>query len=317
MTGVQLSDRRNRARGMLLGAACGDALGARFEGHRAVVAAELLAAETASGPLTYTDDTAMMIVVTEHLLGSLHRHRDLDEAELVAAFAAAWRLEPGRGYGTAPPRIFNLVGAGVPWREAAVSVFGGRGSYGNGGAMRVAPVALVAESLSQTVELARRTASVTHTHPLGLDGAAVQACAVALALASDPRNVLDRAGFVDRLAAHTTEPELLDRLVLIRRLMWDAPPDRAARVLGNGIAAVDSVPTATLAFLRNPDDPTEAIRYAIRSGGDTDTIAAMTGAIAGARCGETALPTSWLRRLENGAHLRELADALTVAHHTG
>ena len=209
MTGVQLPDRRNRARGMLLGAACGDALGAGFEGHRAVVAAELLAAETASGPLTYTDDTAMMIVVTEHLLSSLHRDRDIDEAELVAAFAAAWRREPGRGYGTAPPRIFDLVGAGVPWREAAASMFGGRGSYGNGGAMRVAPVALVAESLSQTVELARRTAS-HHTHPPGLDRAAVQACAVALALASDPRNVLDRAGFVDRLAAHTTEPELLE-----------------------------------------------------------------------------------------------------------
>lgn len=67
-----------------------------------------------------------------------------------------------------------------------------------------------------------------------------------------------------------------------------------------------------LAFLRHPDQPAEAIRFAIRAGGDTDTVAAMAGAIAGARDGTRhPLPSSWIERLEAASRLIALADCLS------
>ncbi|WP_082404165.1 ADP-ribosylglycohydrolase family protein [Saccharothrix sp. NRRL B-16348] len=66
-----------------------------------------------------------------------------------------------------------------------------------------------------------------------------------------------------------------------------------------------------LAFLSNPDDPVEAIGYAIHASGATNSAAAMTGALAGACKGTTTLPTTWLRRFHTATRLRLLADRLT------
>lgn len=76
---------------------------------------------------------------------------------------------------------------------------------------------------------------------------------------------------------------------------------------GNDVTALGSVPTALLAFLVNRDDPAATIRYAIRAGGDTDTIAAMAGALAGARHGASALPHAWIQRLEIAERIRAVA----------
>jgi poly(ADP-ribose) glycohydrolase ARH3 len=190
--GVDDERLRDRARGALLGAAAGDGLGAPFEGALQIDPHDARAVEGDTGMLRHTDDTAMLLVLAEQL-GWARSPRDLDPATLVRAFAAAWRAEPWRGYGAAPPRIFALVEKGLPWHEAAVRAFDGQGSYGNGGAMRVAPVALVAEDLPTVAELARRSAGVTHAHPLGIEGAVAQAVAVALALRSDPHRPVDRS----------------------------------------------------------------------------------------------------------------------------
>ncbi len=61
---------------------------------------------------------------------------------------------------------------------------------------------------------------------------------------------------------------------------------------------------------RRPDSFREAVSFAIRVGGDTDTIASMAGALAGARVGESALPPGWPERVEGASLLRELADGL-------
>lgn len=77
--------------------------------------------------------------------------------------------------------------------------------------------------------------------------------------------------------------------------------------MGNGIEAFNSVPTAIYSFLSHFESFADAVIYAIGLGGDTDTIAAMTGAISGAYHGIKAIPKEWEERLENRAYIETLA----------
>lgn len=302
-----LPDVRDRARGALLGAACGDALGAPFEGRPRVQRHQVEQWAGSSAKLEFTDDTAMMIVLVSHLGRNGLRLR---QADLALEFAEAWQAEPDRGYGGGPPRIFRAVLNGEDWEVAARTVYGEEGSFGNGGAMRVAPVGLVGGDLSRVSSLAREQAAVTHAHPVGQDGAALQAAAVALALRS-AGSALEVPGVLELLLSHVSTPLLAERLDqvhdVLRRAM--SPAEVAAR-LGNDVTAPGSVPTALAMFLRHPDDPAAALLAAVEAGGDADTIAAMTGALSGARCGAASIPAGWRQRLEGGGHLVELADQL-------
>jgi poly(ADP-ribose) glycohydrolase ARH3 len=301
--------REDLVTGGLLGLACGDALGAPFEGATRVARPILSQWETTNRQLRYTDDGAMAIVLTEHLC----RHSGLvHDDELVLDFARAWRREPGRGYGAGPPAIFRMSLAGGDWRSLARGLFSGAGSYGNGGAMRTAPVASVPGPVATRVLRARQQAAVTHTNVLAQEGAALQCAAVALSAETADR-ALDPELFLDGIRAHVETPEFREALqgvqVAVRR-GWT--PHEVAAHLGNDISAVGSVPSALASFLLNPDEPRQAVLSAIQMGGDTDTIAAMTGAIAGARCGEAGLPRSWVRRLERAGEIRDLAGSLAA-----
>jgi poly(ADP-ribose) glycohydrolase ARH3 len=298
---------RDRARGALLGLACGDALGAPFEGQPSVRAADLAAWAAAAAPLRVTDDTVLTLAVAEHLAD---RGGQVDQDALALALARAWLADPGRGYGGAVQDLFARVLEGTWWREASGAQFGGAGSWGNGAAMRVAPAGVAAVGMDRVAELAQRSAAVTHAHPLGQVGAVVQACAVALAAASAPDTPVDRAAWCRRLAAAAAAPAYASALRQVAGLGPDAAPGAVAAAVGNGVAAVEAVPAALAAFLAHPDRPADAIGFAIRVGGDTDTIAAMTGALAGARCGASALPRPWLRRLEFAGQLAAAADRL-------
>ncbi len=304
--------RLDRARGLLLGLALGDALGAPFEGHPDVTEADILALERGAGQLTYTDDTALALVLAGHLARRLGTDAALDPDTLAPEFAEAWRHEPDRGYGGTVREVFRLIDTGVPWREAGAT-FGGEGSLGNGGAMRVAPVALVAPDAAGAADLARRSAEVTHAHEQGVGGAVCQAVAAYLALAGEPAEATGAARFVEDLMTVPgldTEP-WPEKLGLVAALaVRDVSPAGAAEQLGNDVTAAGSVPLALLSFLRHPDRPGDAIRWAIRAGGDTDTIAAMAGALGGARCGAEALPRDPVPRLEAVDTLYAVAAAL-------
>jgi poly(ADP-ribose) glycohydrolase ARH3 len=78
-------------------------------------------------------------------------------------------------------------------------------------------------------------------------------------------------------------------------------------ILGTDISAPLSVPTAIYAFLSHPDSFANAVLYAVKLGGDTDTIGAMCGAISGAYHGIEAIPPRWLNALENGMYGRDYA----------
>ena len=111
----------------------------------------------------------MMIGVAE----SLVRVGGFDGEDMTKTFIQNYELEPFRGYGPGPPRIFRLIREGVPWDEAALSLYPG-GSYGNGSAMRVAPVGVLYYYNPDILrDVAGQSSHITHAHPLGKEGAAL------------------------------------------------------------------------------------------------------------------------------------------------
>jgi poly(ADP-ribose) glycohydrolase ARH3 len=299
-------DLRSKARGALLGAALGDALGRSFEGHPAPAASEVSDVLRAHATLRYTDDTAMTIALAESLVAV----GDLDEDHLAETFARHWHAEPWRGYGRGTASLLRVIHGGGSWRVLAPAQFDG-GSYGNGAAMRVAPVTLLAGGdIPRTLDLARRSAQVTHAHPLGIDGAALQAGVLALALASPADEPLDRQAVLSAAGGFVTEAATQQQLERVAELAAHALPAEVATRIGHGVDAPSSVPAALAAGLLAGGSMSDAIRYAIAIGGDTDTIASMAAAITGAHLGAEAIPGAWLTHLEGRERLISLADGL-------
>ena len=249
--------------------------------------------------------------MTMGMAQSLVERQGFDGAHMAGVFARNFAAEPWRGYGAGPPQVFRRLAQGVPWERAARTLFDGSGSFGNGVAMRVAPAALVAfPDLQRVAWLARETGRITHAHPLGLAGAVLQASALALLVGGSWDGPLDAGAFVVEVRRAVAEPSFGERLALVEALAVNGSEEELRRQLGNGIAALNSVPTALCLFLRNPSDFAVVVTSSIRVGGDTDTIASMAGALAGAYAGEEAIPPSWRDRLEGAGELESLADGL-------
>ncbi len=292
--------------GSLIGTGLGDALGAGLEGWHLVDEAEVRLLAGKRDTLTYTDDTHMMIGVAESLIAK----KGFDGEHMARTFMDNYAREPYRGYGPGPPRVFRLIQSGESWDQAAAKLYGG-GSFGNGAAMRIAPVGvLYYDDPTQMKATALRSSQITHAHELGKEGAVLQACAVALAVAADPAAELRTDEFLMSLSTVVQQQAFQEKLGKLGELL--GKPDRVQVVeqLGHGVEALDSVPAAVYSFLSHPNSFEKAVTYAISLGGDTDTIGAMTGAITGAYLGIEAIPREWQERLENREYIMELAEEL-------
>jgi poly(ADP-ribose) glycohydrolase ARH3 len=289
----------------LLGTFVGDALGMPFEqADPTEVPERVEMVDARLGRGTYTDDTQMTIALAESLL----ERGEVDPVALGRAFADAY--DPRRGYGSGTTEVLRLVRSGAHPHEAARAAFGGAGSLGNGAAMRVAPVAVrYTRDPAMLAQAARASALVTHAHRLAVDAAVVQAAAIAAALNDEPPLAAGRA------AASTAEMQ--QRLTTAAQLVEIRPrPADLATALGNRPTGHESVPAAIYSAAAH-DSVEAALSFAVRCGGDTDTIAAMTGAIAAARLGASAIPLRWLETLEDGPsgrrYVESLADRLVAA----
>jgi len=288
--------------GCLVGSAIGDALGASFEGCGS---GDIRIEDIRFGG-RWTDDTHMMMGLSE----SLAANKGFSSEHMAQTFLRNWEREPWRGYGPGPPRVFRMIKSGVPWNEAAKRLYGGKGSFGNGAAMRVAPVGLLYyDDVEKLREVACRSAEITHTHELGKEGATIQAYAVALALQTKTSN-LEPGEFLDKIAQFTRNKVYKEKLEKARALLPVEDKQEIIRNLGNTVEAFNSVPTAIYCFAKKHQSCAGAVLYAVSLGGDTDTIGAMTGAITGAYRGEEDLPNSWKHKLEKGDYITDLAQKL-------
>jgi poly(ADP-ribose) glycohydrolase ARH3 len=281
--------------GSLIGTAVGDSLGARFEGATGVQTVREI------GP-RYTDDTAMTIGVAESLI----ENKGFNYWHMAEQFIKNYEREPWRRYGSGPPRIFRMMQSGrMGFGMLDRDLYPG-GSFGNGAAMRIAPVGLLYHDDPPSIrEISYHVSGITHSHELGLEGAALQACAVALAVLADPQDVRHR-DILGALRLFTRPGPYQEKLKAIIRLLDEKPSkEDIIAQLGNRTEALHSVPTAIYSFLAHKDLES-AVVFAVSLGGDTDTIAAMTGAIAGACYGIENIPDEWRTKVEN----RELIETL-------
>lgn len=295
----------DRFRGCLLGHALGDGLGAPFEGlsnetlYRSFGPAQRVFTDPPVQQFVYTDDTEMSTSVAECLL----EHGMIDCDDLARRFHQ--HFTPTRGYGPGMRKIAEAMNLGQDWKQVVKTIFPG-GSLGNGAAMRVAPVGLLFHSdLDRVAAEAMASASVTHLHPIGIDGAIVLASAVALILRLN--GPFNRRAFFEELCGRATTEEFQWQLRSAAKLDSDD-----SLTFGNSLEAHRSVTSSLLCFAAWPQSYERAVARAIGMGNDTDTLAAMTGALSGAHLGYAALPAGMLSRLEEGPRGRSYLDQLAA-----
>lgn len=292
----------------MLGSALGDAIGElafRFPDRD-----QLLVEVESAGKLIYTDDTAMAIALAEALVEA----GDVEEQHLGDTFYQYYLKEPDRGYGEGPPQIFNMVEEeDIPYIEAARRLYDGKGSMTNGAAMRIAPLALYFHNSEQLYEKAKASAHVTHGHPIGIDGAAVQAKAIAQTVNLNYQRPFSPQTFVESLIEFARTTEIKDKLALIPELLASGcSADEAAERLGRDIMVRESMPFALYSFLRYPHTFVETILCSVLNGGDRDSMGAMAGAVCGGYLGVEAIPAEWRHKLEHNQHIETLSRELAA-----
>ena len=299
-------DLRSKFIGGMVGSALGDAIGQLAFSYPQKDS--LVSVLSRLPEFRYTDDTAMSIGLAESII----KAGGIDEKDLGRTFADNFAREPWRGYASGPPTVFSIVERrGIGYRDAAKSLFGGQGSLGNGAAMRIVPVGLFFYDSKDMHEQARASARVTHAHPVGTDGAAVQAYAVSQVVRMDPHKDFPFEAFMDTLIGFAKTSEMRGKMELVRKLLdEDVQPEAAAQRIGRSVAVHESMPFAVYSFVRYVLSFEDCLFCAIMNGGDRDTLGAMAGAISGAYLGIDVIPQDWQRKLENLSVIKNLASAL-------
>jgi ADP-ribosylglycohydrolase len=277
--------RLERAVGAVLGSAVGDALGAPFEfGPEGAFTARFprpgQGGEMCGGggwdPGEATDDTQMAVLVGESLL----ERGGLDLPDVFRRF---------RRWAAAEPKDIGLqteavLSGGDPWDTAAALHFqANQRAAGNGALMRAATSAVhfAHRGRDATMDAARRLAALTHGDRAAWEGTAVFHELVRVALAGgDPLAALPAT-----LAA--VHPDHRARYAVVLAPDWH--PDRATEFNGAVWPCLGSAVWA----VRTTSSYEDAVRAAVDLGGDTDTVAAVTGGLAGAVYGAGAIPERW------------------------
>lgn len=290
-TSAEHRARLQRALVSLEGLSVGDAFGERFFLPPSTATAMVEQRTVPPGPWNYTDDTEMALSIVQ----VLNEHGRIDQEALARLFGIRYRDNPYRGYGGTAHDILQALHEGAPWRRVSSQVFGGTGSMGNGGAMRVAPLgAWFADDLARVVSEARASAEVTHFHPEGQAGAI--AVAVAAAWAYRWRETRPPAAQLFEAVLEHTPPGATRRgLQKAQALPLETSPGLAARELGSGqrIISEDTVPYSVWCAVRHLEDYEEALWSTVSGFGDRDTTCAIVGGIVASSAGREAIPPAW------------------------
>ncbi|WP_424890705.1 ADP-ribosylglycohydrolase family protein [Streptomyces sp. XH2] len=284
------ADRFHRALASLRGLALGDALGSQFfvPGNYP----SLKRRELPPSPWQWTDDTEMACSVLAVLAG----HGRIDQDALARSFAEHHDFD--RGYGPAVGRMLRLVREGGDWRELASALFNGQGSWGNGAAMRIAPLgAWYADDPEQATHQAEISAYTTHQHREAVAG--TMAVAAAAAIAAGRTGPVAPDALLDGVIALVPRSAVQAGLRRARDMLDYGDATTVAAVLGCGrrTSAHDTVPFALWSAARNLTSYESGFWTTAQVGGDVDTNCAIVGGVVAA--GERGTPPAdWLRRTE-------------------
>jgi ADP-ribosylglycohydrolase len=293
-----------RIRGSLLGLATGDALGAPLEGSapteasRAVEAGLEMSGGRGWAPGEWTDDTAMALLLAESIA-----ERGLLDTKDVARRYIAWANSNGRGIGFITRAALRGAKDDEDTRAKAKACHERSGlTAGNGTVMRAAPIGLAASSVEEATRAAREDARLTHFDPAaGCASAALCAALVAIGEAADP------------VAAAAAEIGDHPRLEMVMEAVRERHEAAIASVAGSPEAGTCWATLGVGLFaLTNFDTYERGVLWAISLGGDTDTNAAVAGALLGCRDGADAIPERWLSPLRERERIEELAARLAA-----
>ncbi|MBW2038197.1 MAG: ADP-ribosylglycohydrolase family protein [Deltaproteobacteria bacterium] len=295
----------DRFKGSALGAFVGDAMGREVEGWSWEMIRARYGILQGVGEGIYTDDTEMMIGIME----SLQENLRFDPALTARRFLE--NFHPFRGYGSRIYGVMARLRQGTPWDQV------GTDSWGNGGAMRIAPIGFFFyDDREKLKEVALLCTQITHRHSQGLAGAQTQAQAVGMATEKGlSGEAIDHTAFLEEIAQGVQEvdPHMAAEIERIKEIeMGGDLKDKIGQVaftFSRDVSALGAVPAALASFLLN-EDFRDTVVTAVNCGGDTDTIGAMAGAIAGAYYGFSSIPSEWLSPLENGEKGRDYVATL-------
>jgi ADP-ribosyl-[dinitrogen reductase] hydrolase len=290
---------------VLLGTAVGDALGVPFEtklaNYEPLVKWDgksyLGSEHHGLQPGQYSDDTQMSLMVAESLIDN-HGFNPDDLAERYVEWIVSGRA---RGYGkTTMLAITNLVN-GKHWSESGIA-----GSYGNGTAMRAAPFGVYFRNdLSALVSICKMDSSITHASEEAEGGSIAIGLAAAYAVNGDTSGLLEDLWQILPASKIRSIIYSLDSLI-------ESPyitPEQALRVIGTKADVRQTVPAALYCFLKF-DNYHDAVLASIKAGGDTDTTAAIVGALFGAKYGMKVIDKDLVKNVEESDRLIELDSQL-------
>lgn len=287
-----------RARLALEGLSVGDSFGGFFEfGSARRVSVFIQERKLPAAPWRFTDDTNMALSIFQ----VLRQYGHIDQDALAASFARYY--DGSRGYGAGAFLLLYDIKKGGDWRVLARRMFNNKGSFGNGAAMRIAPLGayFAADDLAIVVEQAKLSAEITHTHAEGIAGAIAIAVATAQMWRFQQAGVKpDRVALIDAVLPYIPPSEVYNRTILARNLGSGTTAQEAVNRLGNGEreSAQDTVPFVLWSAGENLTNYEEAIWQTASGGGDVDTTCAMVGGIVAMTVGQEGIPPQWLANRE-------------------
>ena len=315
---------RNKKSAVLIGLACGDALGMQFETRKwndpAILNWDGYSYGSSDfhklGPGQWTDDTGMALALTESLLAN--KESKVFDPARTAEYYRQWYIGPTfRGAGQTTKKALELLRNNVPWFQS-----GELGALGNGTAMRVAPLGVFyRDEPGKLIKAAKLDAIITHDSHEAQQGSIAISMGVALLLSGvkreeileSLRHVLEPSRLLDNINLIATNKTIHDTL---KNKDYDRALDRnggnriiSQLILGNKYTVIEAVARAFYVFVATRSFE-EAMELAIRGGGDTDTVAAMVGALCGAYYGLDGIPESYITPIEQRDVLLRLDEEL-------
>lgn len=271
----------------LIGLSVGDAFGEQFFRLLAHYKSPVEQRIVPPAPWRWSDDTNMALSV----YSVLQRDGHIDPDRLAQDFLD--RYDPGRDYGPALNRLLRETSSGTALVQAAKNQFGGQGSFGNGAAMRIAPLgAFFAADLLTVVEQSRASALTTHTHEEAVAGAIAVAIAAAYATrlrGSPPPPPCD---FLRLVLPFIPTSEVASKVEQACAFETETAVYRVAAKLGSGsrISAQDTVPYTLWCASQQLGNYEEALWLTAKGLGDIDTTCAIVGGIVACYTGRAEIP---------------------------
>ncbi|MDR0387240.1 MAG: ADP-ribosylglycohydrolase family protein [Treponema sp.] len=307
-----LEDQKDKISSLLLGLAVGDALGVpvEFRPRGSFRVTDMQGYGTHNQPPgTWSDDTSLALCLADSL------SRGFSPEDMARNFVR-WRDEAAFtahgavfDIGISTAKAISRLKSGIAPEQAGCA---GVNENGNGSLMRIAPLVFYLDGKpeAERFNITRAVSSITHAHPWS-----VAACFIYLKYLWEILNGHGKLGAYANLKANFREgspylgADVMDRFARILRADIRTLPESAIK---SGGFVIDTLEAAFWCFLTT-DTYQAAVLKAVNLGDDTDTTAAVTGALAGLAYGLEGIPTAWLKTLAGSKDIRRLAGAMANA----